>query len=1343
MTVVNPVWSPPDEFEEYRLVRLLGFGAMGQVYLARDLLLDRPVAVKFVLAAEHPGTRARVIEEARAIARLQHPNVVAIYRAAEFDGHPYLVSEYVRGRALNLLDRPVPWRQVLDIALDLTRGLAAAHHRGVLHRDVKPANAILGDDGHAKLLDFGLARVVDASPADDLAVLPRPEDSCDRAPDRDRSHGAHTTVDESPVFRSRTLPCRDSATLVPAVDPRDPRDDESDAALADGYADSVTHSSSGPSIDNTSLPRERRPHLVGTPLYMAPELWRGDPATRRSDLYSLGILLYELLTGRAPHRGTTVAALASVVQHHDIPRVRDMAPSVEPALAAIVDRLVERDASARFASADALLVALEESATPTAMNGNPDSNPYRGLAAFESAHSPLFFGRRREIRELVDRVKTEAFVVVGGDSGTGKSSLCRAGVLPWLAENDGWSCVEVVPGRHPVHSLAAVLAPWTGTDETKLALALRDGPDGIARAIRQHIIARDRSPAPLQRTSKTADIDTPAGERRVSPRRLLIFVDQFEELLTLSEPEEARVVATALAVLAVRTSSVRVLAAGRSDFLSRLAMLPSLGDEMARGLYFLSPLTREHIREVIVRPAAAKGVVYESEALIDTLVEQTEHAPGGLPLLSFTLAELWDARDASARTIRAEALASLGGVEGALTHHADRLLAGLHASERDAARRILLRLVTAEGTRARRSEAELLTEDAGRSGPEAGAPGSPPPGHSAERVALEALVRGRVLVANDAQGGAYEIAHEALLTRWPTLQGWLQLGAADHAVRERIGQAAAAWERMSHARDLLWRRRQLAETRSLDRASLSPREAAFLAAAERALLRRRMVAAAGAAVLVLGAAIAGLAIRAKARREFEAVVAYQEHAATISQEVARQIATQRDVARNRAFGLFGAHRWIDGEDAWAEVEALGSREESQYRIASGDLESALLLDPTRAGLRERFADLTFERLLRAEHNRHRDLADELAARMVTYDDGRHQAELDAAARVELAIAPAGTRVWSERPGGPRQLLGQAPLPGLMLPPGSVVLSFEAPGHVAARLPVLLPRGQTVGFRIVLPTAESAPRGMIYVPPGRFLFGSADSSDLRRGFLNAAPLHEVSTDGYFIGRYEVTFGEWIEFLDELSPAERRRRTPSSISTQSSLTLTEVGPRRWRLALTPTTRTYTAETGQRLCYEHRAKRANQDWTRFPVSAMSYEDAIAYAAWLDRTGRLASARLCDEYEWERAARGADARTFPIGEALAPDDANIDVTYGREPLGFGPDEVGSHPGSRSPVGAEDMAGNVWEWTRSAQTPGAPVARGGSWYTAELAARSMNREYGEPTQRHVLMGVRLCATPR
>ena len=1057
--------------------------------------------------------------------------------------------------------------------------------------------------------------------------------------------------------------------------------------------------------------RGRPGHLVGTPLYMAPELWRGEPATRRSDLYSLGILLYELLSGIAPNRGVPMAVLGEFLQYRDIPRLSEVAPTLDPAFAAIVDRLVERDAGARFASADALVVALEECAAPTPSSSVPDGNPYRGLAAFESTHGSVFFGRRGEIRELVHRVRSESFVVVGGDSGTGKSSLCRAGVLPWLVDNDGWSRVDVVPGRHPVQSLAAALAAWVDSDEATLVGLLRDTPDAVARMIRQH--ASSATTAPV--------------------RRLLLFVDQLEELLTLSEPEEARVVAATLAALAVRVPSVRVLATARSDFLSRLAMLPGLGDEMARGLYFLRPLTGERIREVIVRPAAAKGVVFESEALVDTLIQQTEHAPGGLPLLQFTLAEVWDARDVEAKTIRAASLSALGGVEGALTRHADRLLDGLTTEERDAARRILLRLVTAEGTRARRLQSELFTGEAEQ---------------RAERAALEVLVRGRVVVANDAQQGAYELAHEALLVSWSTLQGWLQRGAAHQAIRLRVEQAAGDWERMGRARDLLWGWRQLAETKVLDRDAIAPREAVFLAMSRAAIVKKRMVGVGIAAVLAIAAVAIGLTIRARARRELETVIAEQVRVATTAFNDARQLAHQRDAARTRAFGLFDASHWIEGEDVWTEVESLAAREASAYRIASGALEIALSLDPGRDSLRVQFADLTFERMLRAELDHRRDLADELAGRLAAYDDGRYRAALAAAAHVDLDVTPPGTRVWAERTDGTRKLLGLAPLAAQSLPPGSLILSFESPGRVTTRLPVLLSRGETLRYRLALPSAGSVPQGMIYVPPGRFLFGSADGTDLRRGFLTAPPIHEVVTEGYYIGREEVTFAQWIEFLDDLPPDERRLRSPNAVSTQSSLTqssltLTEIAAKQWRLEITPTTRTYTAETGQRLRYDNRSKRANQDWMRFPVSAVSFGDAVAFVAWLDRTGRVPGARMCTEYEWERAARGADARTFPNGNVLAPDDANIDVTYGREPFAFGPDEVGSHPGSRSPLGADDMAGNVWEWTRSVDdATQTPVARGGGWYNAELSARSVNREHGEPTQRHVHIGVRVCATP-
>jgi serine/threonine protein kinase len=155
-------WVPPQSFDEYRLIRLLGRGSMGSVYLAHDDVLDRPVAVKFIgNVAPDAEDRDRFLVEARAVARIQHPNVMVIYRVGELEGHPFLITEYIRGKSLSELTVPLPWRKVLEMGIGLARGLATAHRMGVLHRDIKLANAVLADDGEIKLLDFSLAKLLD------------------------------------------------------------------------------------------------------------------------------------------------------------------------------------------------------------------------------------------------------------------------------------------------------------------------------------------------------------------------------------------------------------------------------------------------------------------------------------------------------------------------------------------------------------------------------------------------------------------------------------------------------------------------------------------------------------------------------------------------------------------------------------------------------------------------------------------------------------------------------------------------------------------------------------------------------------------------------------------------------------------------------------------------------------------------------------------------------------------------------------------------------------------------------------------------------------------------------
>jgi serine/threonine protein kinase len=144
-----PSWTPPAQLDELRLQRRLGHGAMGVVYLAHDTSLDRPVAVKFISSSSTPGqaTRERLRNEARAMARLRHPNVVTVHRIGELDGRPYLVSEYVDGQVLSSLPGPIHWRRALSLGLGLARGLAAVHGHGLLHRDLKPSNILVTGAG--------------------------------------------------------------------------------------------------------------------------------------------------------------------------------------------------------------------------------------------------------------------------------------------------------------------------------------------------------------------------------------------------------------------------------------------------------------------------------------------------------------------------------------------------------------------------------------------------------------------------------------------------------------------------------------------------------------------------------------------------------------------------------------------------------------------------------------------------------------------------------------------------------------------------------------------------------------------------------------------------------------------------------------------------------------------------------------------------------------------------------------------------------------------------------------------------------------------------------------------
>jgi formylglycine-generating enzyme required for sulfatase activity len=680
--------------------------------------------------------------------------------------------------------------------------------------------------------------------------------------------------------------------------------------------------------------------------------------------------------------------------------------------------------------------------------------------------------------------------------------------------------------------------------------------------------------------------------------------------------------------------------------------------------------------------------------------------------------------------IPAAALAAIGGVTGALARHADEVLAGLLPAQRSAARALLLALVTAEGTRSRRTEAELYA-----------AAGAPP---DAPR-ALAALVRGRLLVAHEAEGGegsAYAIAHEALLSGWDTLRGWLGHDAEGRALRQRLERAAAEWERLGRSADALWGDRPLGEAASIEEAGLGAREAAFLTASRRRARSRRLRRWAAALGVPLAVGLTALGGCVKGARELGARVAEVRQAL----RDARAARDQQEGLRSRALAAFDVGDDGPAEETWAAALSRGVQVERAYADVCERLEMILQQDAGHREARRLLADALLERALLADRDGRAAERDELVRRLKVYEPERW----DAPARLSIETSPPDAQVALERyrTGEGRWIavpdgsLGATPIRERPVAPGSIVLAFSAPGRALVRLPMLLEREEARRVTVDLPPAGAIPEGFVYVPSGRFLYGCGSGEERRVSF-NSQPLHAVETGAYLIARDETTYDDWIGFLHSLPEAEQLQRIPRMTNQGFKVALTRRSDGRYELTLGPDQQPYVAREGEPIHYRGRDHRETQDWLRMPVTAVSFGDASAYAAWLDRSGRVPGARLCDEREWERAARGADGRPYPGGVRIDSDDANFDLTYGRNPLAFGPDEVGSHPASGSPFGVHDMSGNVWEYVSAMGHPDQPVARGGSFFQYASNARTENRQPYVPGHRDALLGLRVCASPR
>jgi WD40 repeat protein/serine/threonine protein kinase len=683
---------------QYEIIRLLGRGGMGEVFLARDLRLGRLVAVK-LLIGQQPDLAERFLVEARATARCHHENIVVIYEVGEHRGDPYMVLEYLEGQTLRqwLRDhaattgRParVPPARAVELMLPVVRALVCAHDQGIVHRDLKPENVMLTRAGAIKVLDFGIAKLVASGP--------------------EAASGA--------------------------------------GARLGGESSS----------------------LAGTRPYMSPEQTALDAVDHRTDLWAVGIMLFELITGAHPVLDAALPLAIAEFRRMSDPneRVPDVAP-----LAQVIERCLIVDPAHRTASARVLLGELEaltagSRPVPVISSGSP----FAGLAAFQEADVGRFFGRDRDIEHVVAELRSRPLVTVAGPSGTGKSSLVRAGVIPALKRSgEGWDAHIVRPGREPLAALAGIIAQldsWPASASHTPIDRLRAEPGYLGARLRAYA------------TSKR--------------RHIALFVDQLEELYTLGLPpaERADFLACLAAVADDAASPLRVLMCMRSDFLDRLTEDRRLGTEITRGLILLAAMDRDGMREALLRPVEATEHRFES-ALVDRMIDAVAATRGALPLLQFTAAHLWECRDRDRRLLTEASYEQLGGVAGALATHADTVLAAMSATQQALARSVLERLVTPERTRAVVSVAELhaLRGDPG-----------------VVDGVLQHLTAMRLVVIERGSDGAdptVELVHESLIDRWPTLARWLDDNQDDAAIVARLRAAARDWERSGLATGLLW-----------------------------------------------------------------------------------------------------------------------------------------------------------------------------------------------------------------------------------------------------------------------------------------------------------------------------------------------------------------------------------------------------------------------------------------------------------------------------------------------------------------------------------------------------------
>jgi WD40 repeat protein/serine/threonine protein kinase/DNA-binding SARP family transcriptional activator len=602
-------------------------------------------------------------------------------------------------------------------------------------------------------------------------------------------------------------------------------DDEGNAYLSDfGIAKDSRH-------EMAQLPEQ----MNGSSRAISPEQLLNEPVTPLSDVYSLGLVLYELLTGQHPFAGYSLAKMTDHCLHKPLPSVCVQRSELPRAVDTVLQQAAARHPSSRYPNA---LMLAEAFGNAVSGNGSPLTiladvgNPYRGLHAFQEADTDVFYGRSQFIKQLLTRftpnlhaplpTPNSRFLAVVGPSGSGKSSVVKAGLIPALRSgaipgSDDWFIVEMTPGEHPLTELETALMPVAVNPPPSLFDPLQKDEHGLTRVLKRIL---------------------PVNENGVRSQMVLL-IDQFEELFTLVEDKSVRLhfLDSIVAALADPLSQLRVIVTLRADFYDRPLQYPPLGELLRQNSELVLPLTPDELQDVICKPAARVGVKVEPQ-LTGAIIADVQEQPGALPLLQYALTELFEQRDGAVMTLAA--YQQIGGIAGAISRRAESLYSDLDARGQAATRQLFLRLVTlgegAEDTRRRVLLSELAalqqTSDFFEKADVLGV--------------VEDYGRFRLLTFDRdplTRAPTVEVAHESLLHAWPRLRSWLDESRADVRQQRLLASAANEWRVAGKNVGFLLRGARLsqfsgwAETSQL---ALTQKEQAYLTASQAAKRDRQI-----------------------------------------------------------------------------------------------------------------------------------------------------------------------------------------------------------------------------------------------------------------------------------------------------------------------------------------------------------------------------------------------------------------------------------------------------------------------------------------------------------------------